>query len=44
MLKKFMYLFKHGFYRGMEEFDINLEELKKMQKKGAILIDVRAKK
>lgn len=44
MLKRFMYLFKHGFYRGMEEFDINLEELKKMQKKGAILIDVRAKK
>lgn len=34
-------IFKKSFFRSMAEYDITLEELKKMQLNGAIIIDVR---
>ena len=36
-------IFKNRFYRKMEPYDVNLEELKNMQKSGAEIIDVRSK-
>lgn len=42
MLKKIKNLIKKKNNRGMEQPDITMEELKKLEKKGAILIDVRS--
>lgn len=42
MLKKIKNLIKKRNNRGMEQPDITMEELKKLEKKGAILLDVRS--
>ena len=42
MLKKIKNKIKKKNNRGMEQPDITMEELKKLEKKGAILIDVRS--
>ena len=42
MLKKIKNLIKKRNNRGMEQPDITMEELKKLEKEGAILIDVRS--
>ena len=43
VLKMISRIFKNRFYRKMEPYDVNLEELKNMQKSGAEIIDVRSK-
>ena len=43
MLKNITSMIKRKFYRNMESYDINLEELKNMQKSGAEIIDVRSR-
>lgn len=43
MFKNIVYSIKKKLYRSMEENDITMEELIKMQKSGAKLIDVRSK-
>lgn len=43
MFKNIVYSIKKKLYRNMEENDINMQELKNMQKSGAELIDVRSK-
>lgn len=42
MLKKIKNLIKKRNNRGMEQPDITMEELKKLEKEGAILLDVRS--
>lgn len=42
LINKIKKAIKNRLYRDVEENDINLEELKKMQKEGAIIIDVRS--
>ena len=42
MLKKIRKLMKKKNSRGMEQADITMEELKNLEKKGAILLDVRS--
>lgn len=42
MLKKIKNLIKKRNNRGMEQADITMEELKKLEKEGAILLDVRS--
>lgn len=42
MLKKIRKLMKKKNSRGMEQSDITMEELKNLEKKGAILLDVRS--
>lgn len=42
MLKKIRKLMKKKNSRGMEQPDITMEELKNLEKKGAILLDVRS--
>lgn len=42
MIRKIKNIIKIKLYRGMEEGDIELEELKQLQKEGAIIIDVRS--
>lgn len=42
MLNKFKYILKRNNYRTMEKRDITIEELKKMQSNGAIVLDVRS--
>ncbi len=43
MLHKFKYMLKNKWYRGeKDEFDIDMEQLKNMEKYGVILIDVRS--
>ena len=42
MLKNARNIIKKKIYRNMEEYDINIKELKEMQKLGATLIDVRS--
>lgn len=42
MLNKFRYILKKNRYRFMEKNDVTMEELEKMQKKGAIILDVRS--
>lgn len=42
MIRKIKNIIKSKLYRGMEEGDIELEELKQLQKEGVIIIDVRS--
>lgn len=42
MLNKLRYILKRNRYRFMEKNDVTMEELEKMQKKGAIILDVRS--
>ena len=42
MLNKLRYILKKRFLRGIEEDDIDLNQLKSMQKQGAIILDVRS--
>ena len=42
MLNKFRYILKRRFLRSMEENDVDIEGLKNMSKKGAIILDVRS--
>ena len=42
MLNKLKHILKRNSYRTMEKNDITIEELKKMQKSGAIVVDVRS--
>ena len=42
MIDKIKNIIKNKWYRELEENDIGLEELKKFQKEGAIIIDVRS--
>lgn len=42
MIDKIKKLIKNKWYREMEEGDIGLEDLQKLQKEGIILIDVRS--
>lgn len=42
MLNKLKHLIKRKFYRGMNQFDVNIEELKNKQREGAIILDVRS--
>ena len=43
MFKNITNMIRKKFYRNMESYDINLEELKNMQKSGAEIIDVRSR-
>lgn len=43
MIKAVYRMLRKSFYRGMDIDDINLEQLKNMQKQGAEIIDVRSK-
>lgn len=43
MFKVVYRVLRNSFYRGMARDDINLDELKNMQKQGAEIIDVRSK-
>ncbi len=43
MLKNIVNMIRIKFYRNMESYDINLKELKNMQKAGAEIIDVRSR-
>lgn len=43
MIKNIASMIKSKFYRNMDSYDINLEELKNMQKSGAEIIDVRSR-
>ena len=42
MIRKIKNMIKSKLYRGMEEGDIEIEELKEFQKEGAVIIDVRS--
>ena len=44
MFRKISYKLKTKFYRGTNDFDINMEELKIKREKGAIIMDVRNKR
>lgn len=42
MFRNIRYILKKKFFRNMMEYDVNLAELKNMQKEGANVIDVRS--
>lgn len=42
MIKAVYRILRNSFYRSIDKDDINLEELKEMQKQGAEIIDVRS--
>lgn len=42
MLNKLRRFLKKGFFRNMESYDIDMEELKRKKNNGAIIVDVRS--